>query len=239
MPELRYLRMVFANSIRDYELPYFRAAVIEATSRQHDRFHNHTEDSRSIFRYPLVQYKTIGGKAALVCLGEAVDDIHYLLEQPALRFRIGTRDDEFLLEKVKLENYRVQLWEHKFNYSLHHWLPLHDNNFKQFMSITDEDAQLAELSRILTGNLLSFCKGINYWLDQQIVAKITSIHKQSTVKFKNYPYKSFSVNFSSNLSIPPYVGLGKGASLGFGVVNRLRHDRPSIAEAIDEATDEN
>lgn len=221
MPELRYLRMVFANSIRDYELPYFRAAVIEATSRQHDRFHNHTEDSRSIFRYPLVQYKTIGGKAALVCLGEAVDDIHYLLEQPALRFRIGTREQNFTIQEVAFDNFAVELGDKLYTYQLHQWLPLNDENKKRFNALTDPVVQKMELSRILTGNLLSFAKGIGYWLESPIVVHINDILSRQVVKFKEYPYHSFAVSFQTNLPLPAQVGLGKGCSVGYGVVSPL------------------
>jgi hypothetical protein len=221
MPELRYLRIVFANAIRDYELPYFRAAVIEATRRQHDRFHNHTEDARSIFRYPLVQYKTIGGKAALVCLGEAVDDIHALLEQPALRFRIGSREQNFTIQEVAFDNFPVELGDQLHTYQIHQWLPLNDENKKRFIALTDPVLQKMELSRILTGNLLSFAKGIGYWLEKPIVVHINDILSRQTVKFKDYPYQSFGVSFQTNLPLPSQVGLGKGCSVGYGVVDSL------------------
>ena len=52
-----YLQLVFDTPLQSYEIPKFRAAVIEKTKRQSDLFHNHTEDAGVIYRYPLIQYK--------------------------------------------------------------------------------------------------------------------------------------------------------------------------------------
>ena len=41
------------------------------------------------------------------------------------------------------------------------------------------------------------------------------------IEYKNIFHLTFSMNFTCNLSIPNYVGLGKGVSVRFGIVKQL------------------
>ncbi len=54
-----------------------------------------------------------------------------------------------------------------------------------------------------------------------IVVHINDILSRQVVKFKEYPYHSFAVSFQTNLPLPAQVGLGKGCSVGYGVVSPL------------------
>lgn len=227
MPDVRYLRIRFANSLRDYELPYFRSAVIEATEREHDRFHNHTADSGSIYRYPLIQYKIIRGCAALVCLGEAVDDIHFLLRRPDLRLRIGAREDAFRIDELCINHHPVQAGERMLAYRIRHWLPLNTQNYARFQALPTAAAREAELERILTGNLLNFAKAVGYWADQPIRVQIHRIRDSGFLRFKDSPHLGFDLDFSANMGLPPCVGLGKGAGVGYGVVEMGEADSVS------------
>lgn len=64
----RILVVTFANDLPAHDLSLFRGAVISTVGQEHVLFHNHQGDKLR-YSYPLVQYKRIGGKAALVCLG--------------------------------------------------------------------------------------------------------------------------------------------------------------------------
>lgn len=82
----RFLQIVFDQPVQSYEIPYFRAAVIEKTKRESTLFHNHVDNDSFIYRYPLIQYKVKDRKPCLVCLNEATDDIHYLLREKNFDF---------------------------------------------------------------------------------------------------------------------------------------------------------
>ena len=44
--------------------------------------HNHREDGQEIYRYPLVQYKVVGGHPVVVAIEEGIRSIHpHLMEQ--------------------------------------------------------------------------------------------------------------------------------------------------------------
>ncbi|MBK9152083.1 MAG: hypothetical protein IPM26_14315 [Saprospiraceae bacterium] len=71
MTKTRYLHIIFSEPIQSYDIPKFRAAVIEKSKRESDLFHNHLDDQQYIYRYPLIQYKVTDKKASLVCLNES------------------------------------------------------------------------------------------------------------------------------------------------------------------------
>ncbi len=51
--------------------------------------------------------------------------------------------------------------------------------------------------------------------------KLQEIQGEKHIEYKNIFHLTFSMNFSCNLTIPKYVGLGKGVSVGFGIVKDL------------------
>jgi hypothetical protein len=74
------------------------------------------------------------------------------------------------------------------------------------------------LERMLIGNILSFAKGMKIHLDKKIQCKIISSEEPRLVTYKGIKMMSFDVMFKTNVSLPNYIGLGKGVSLGFGTV---------------------
>ncbi len=116
MNKTRYLHIVFSEPIQSYDIPKFRAAVIEKTKRESTLFHNHIDDNAFIYRYPLIQYKATDKKASMVCLAEATEDIHYLLKQKKFDFRIGQQVHDFEIDDVRLKYEHIQTWDEDFRY---------------------------------------------------------------------------------------------------------------------------
>lgn len=224
MPKIRYLSVRFKNNIFPYEIPRFRAAVIEKTERVASLFHNHKNDTQVIYRYPLIQYKVTQRKASIICLEEGADDIHHLFKNKDLNMRVGNHADDYEIENIDLHYHQVQLWNTTFDYSLLNWLPLNQEHHRRFKELEhDEAEQLRLLTSILTGNILSFAKGINWRIEDKVVAEITKIKTIKPLPFKKRDVLAFSLNFRSNVSLPNFIGLGKGASVGFGVVIPIRN----------------
>jgi hypothetical protein len=63
MKTIRLLRVEFDAPLKPYEVPAFRGAVVAKVGREHDLFHNHLDDTRYAYRYPLVQYKSLYERA--------------------------------------------------------------------------------------------------------------------------------------------------------------------------------
>jgi hypothetical protein len=232
MPKIRYLRIRFSQPVFPYEIPRFRAAVIEKTNREAPLFHNHKAESGVIYRYPLIQYKVTHKKASIICVNEGTDEIHHLLRYRDMELRVGDVVNNYSVEDVDIQYFQVQTWQAGFDYSLLNWLALNQEHHKRFKELeNDEKEQIKMLESILTGNILSFAKGIGWNVQERIQAKITKIREIKPLPFKGRDVLAFSVNFCSNVSFPDFVGLGKGASIGFGIVKRINVERKSIDDS--------
>ena len=71
MTKIKTLTIQFDTPLRRSEIPLFRGAIIAAIPSSNILFHNH--DGTSLrYSYPLIQYKRIGGRAAITCIGKGV-----------------------------------------------------------------------------------------------------------------------------------------------------------------------
>ena len=90
MTKIKTLTIQFDTPLRCSEIPLFRGAVISAIPSSNILFHNH--DGTSLrYSYPLIQYKRIGGKAAITCIGKGVDAMEELFVNDNLGVNIGRR----------------------------------------------------------------------------------------------------------------------------------------------------
>lgn len=229
MPNLRYLKIRFDKHLKPREIPFFRAAVIEATQRQSTLFHNHQSDGGVMYRYPLIQYTCTDGKATIICLGEGAEDIHFLLSQPSLDLRIGDRQVKFLIEDIQLHYHSLNTGSDWHRYSLNGWQALNQANFRKYECLESEIERVQFLEKMLLGNLLAVAKTFD--IDRStypIEVQITRQKGSRWLSFKKKKVLTFDLHFKTNLSLPEYVGLGKGVSVGFGRLKSVKHVRPEV-----------
>lgn len=217
--DIRILTIVFSGEIAPHEIPAFRGALAEKAGRRHVLFHNHV-DSGYRYGYPLIQYKRVGRQPAVICLGEGVDEIHHFFSRPDWRLHLSGRMLEMRVDRLDLREHRLQLTPNLHRYRMHRWLGLNQENYAEYRQIADREAQRAFLTRKLTGNLLSFAKGIDWWLspDERIEVELRSISPPKPCKLKGITLMGMPVEFETNLPLPHLIGLGKGVSKGYGVV---------------------
>ncbi len=231
MPKIKYLSIRFSNHLFPNEIPLFRAAVIEKTQRASDLFHNHKDDSKYFFRYPLIQYKINRKKASIVCLQDGTDEIHQLLKYRDLVMHLAGKKINFEIEDVNLHYHQLQLWDKKFHFSIHNWLALNQKHHDRYQELkADPDAQKDLLESILKGNILAMAKGIGWHVEERIQVEITEIKETKYLPFKRHKLLAFSVNFISNVSLPDYIGLGKGSSIGFGIIRAFYPKQKQIPD---------
>lgn len=222
---LRTLVIKFKNGLQPYETPLWRGAVIAAVGAEgHELFHNHEGDSFR-YRYPLIQYKRINRQAAIVCVGEGVDEIGSFFSQSNFDIRIGDRQEHLEIDSVTPHRTVVQLWHDEFEYYLRGWLPFNQENYRKYTVADDMRQRLTLIESILTGNMLSFCKSMDCFLPEQLECRLTQTGAERIVRFKNIKTTAMDVVFKTNLSLPDYIGLGKGVSLGHGTVVRKYNDK--------------
>ena len=212
------LTISFANALSQEEIPYFRGAIIKAVGAEDSLlFHNH-EGEKVRYAYPLIQYKRIGGRAAIVCIGDGTAAVGKFFSSCNYDVQIGKRPVKLEIESVKADKTLVQVWDDMFAYRIHKWLPLNQEHYEVFQQKESLAEKYAFLESILTGNILSFGKGVGVTFDKQIVCKITDVLNQRLLTYKGVKMMAFDAEFKSNVSLPDFVGLGKGVSLGMGSV---------------------
>lgn len=213
------LLICFENELALTEVSLFRGAVASKVPPQLVLFHNHEGDSLR-YRYPLIQYKRIGGKAAILCLGEGTAAISSFFLQQDLHLRIGSREEDFNAAHVVAVQWLLQTWQSDFEYTLRKWLPFNQANYATYQKLESLADRVHLLEKILTGNMLSMCTGLGVHIDREITCHITDLLEQRIYTFKGVKMQGFDVVFRSNLFLADYIGLGKGVSHAFGVVHR-------------------
>lgn len=221
----RILILRFKNTIHQNEIQFFRGAVNELLKeKNHVLFHNHEGDSFR-YAYPLIQYKRINRCASLVCVNEGTEAIGLLLMHGNFTCRLGTEEVEFEIDSVKANQFIIQTWNSNFTYNLRKWLPLNQENYNEYIKLEGISEKCLFLEKILIGNILSFGKGLNIHFENEIICKILNIEEPKLIKYKNVKMMAFDIEFKSNVSIPDFLGLGKGASLGFGMTTRKYEEK--------------
>ncbi len=220
---IRTLTISFDVDIRFKEIPLFRGAVLKILGDKANLlYHNHTSDDTFRYSYPLIQYKRICGKATIVCIDEAVDLIGQLLTGAGSHLMIGEREVTCQTNHIQPARLLLQTWADPFHYHISQWLPLNAKNYQSYKSMESVVERVALLESILKGNLLSMLKGLDIHLEQELMVKITKISDPYVLYNKGIGMTAFDADFLCNLTIPNYVGIGKNASIGFGVVCQER-----------------
>ncbi len=178
--------------------------------------HNHLESGESAYKYPLVQYKVLQGGPTLVGLNEGAELLIGLflnikmLEIGAQSFPVLQKNIESSIIKIGLSD---DLHAYRFQTL---WMALNQQNYSTWLH--ENEAQKAKhLKAILTGNLLSFFKGMNYHIEGTIMVNL-KITGQRKTQFKNNTMMAFEAGFVTNTILPGAIGLGKSVARGFGTI---------------------
>ena len=215
------LSVIFDTDISYSEIPFFRGAVLKSLGNDANvLFHNHIGDSSYRYSYPFIQYKRLNGKAAVTCVEEGIDQIGKILSSFSGRINIGKREADCEVLQIIRDETQVQVTETTIDYSLQRWLPLNTKNYELYQNTDELVDKIKILERILVGNILSFLKGVGVHLEEQLIISILDIINQKVVTYKDVKLTSFDIRFKANISLPSYIGIGKNASIGNGLLMR-------------------
>lgn len=219
--KIPYLIVRFKNELAPYEVSALRGAVIQKVPADLILFHNHIED-KFRYRYPLIQYKRIDGKAAIVCVGAGTEEIGQFFMQQDFSMQISGREENFEIESVVANQWLLQVWESEFRYTIRKWLPFSGSNYAAYQQLDGIVEKTEMLEHIMVGNILSLCTGLGVHLEKQVTCKILNVENERQYKYKGVYLQGMDVTFRSNISLADFVGLGKGVSVGYGMVKKMR-----------------
>lgn len=221
---IRLLSVTFNFQLLQRDISQFRGAIIGATQLKNDLFHNHTNNG-TIYRYPLIQYKNIRKSAAIICIEQGVDGIQDFFSNTNWKLEINRRTADFKVDQLQAWLHRVGIWEQTFQFKIFGWLPLNQANYKKYQQLNSLAEKILFLEKILTGHILGFLEGIDLKAEDQVKVSITNILSEQVMQYKNQAMQAFSVTFRTNVSLPNYIGLGKGSSVGFGVLKEIMKEK--------------
>lgn len=228
---IRTLTVYYDANISSKEIPYFRGAVLKSMGgKANILYHNHIDTGSFRYSYPLIQYKRLGGKAAIVCIEEGADVIGQFLTEVIGTISIGERKVKLQTCKIVPARILVQTWGKTFKYHISRWLPLNAKNYHNYQMADNQDDKTKLLERILKGNLLSMLKGLGIYLESELSLHISDIGEPRIIYNKGIGLMAFDADFQCNLSIPNNVGVGKNASIGCGVLFQIKEKQEKSIE---------
>lgn len=212
----------FKNILYASQISQFRGAILHLLGANPNvLFHNHTEDNYR-YSYPLIQYKRIKGKAAIVCINNGTEEIGQLFSHGPFDIHIGNTPMTFEIEKIHPSKTLIKIWNSRFRYRINKWLPLNSDNYKKFAQLDGIAEQIIFLENILNGNILSMLKGLGIHLEQPLISHITDISSPYLIENKHVKMTAYNIEFTTNISLPDYIGIGKNASIGYGIVTQIK-----------------
>jgi len=210
----------FEKALKKKQLQSFRGGIIKTMGEQaHTLMHNHIEDGLR-FGYPLVQYKVIEGKAAIIAIG----DIGRQIVQFFKDMESAAATHPSLISKYRIESYEQleytpEVDDEPHYYKICDYLPLTDDNVAEFDSLMALTDKICLIENIITGNILSFFKGIGFFTNQHITSVVTSLDQLSTIRYKGVGFRAFNLHYVTNAILPSWIGLGKSTSIGMGTLS--------------------
>ncbi len=221
MKILSLLSVTFDTHIDPRDIPAFRGAVIERVGLNHGIFHNHKVDEagrvHSEYRYPKVQYKVTGQFPSILFIEEGVEEAGHFFTRPDWSLSFGRRRYFANVRELQHQFYPISVTDEPYVYRLRRWMGLNQKNNQLFSNLGSKE-QKDLLNRILAGNILGFATGVGHLFERRFDVEIDEILFSSFQDYKGIKARTFDIQFTSNVLLPPKVGLGKGASVGFGVV---------------------
>jgi len=207
-------------NLRPPQIHKFRGFVGNAF-KDHDLIHNHDEKGNPIYRYPLIQFKLVDKKPAIIAITDRAVSIFA---------EIFMKLDKIIIEGTLIPVFEKDLKaeEVEFGYSdeifmyefVSPWIGLNQKNFKRYNNAgSDEKNQI--LTKVMTGNILSMSKYLDCWLSKDQKIKIDIKLKGIKINLKGKSMTAFNGIFKTNFLIPDYLGIGKAVSRGFGTVRRM------------------
>jgi hypothetical protein len=217
--KVKYLHIRFGNALMPFDIVNFRKAVTKVSGESSNLFHNHDDVNKVIYRYPLIQYKTFRKCASILTLQEGAEVVHHLFQKGIQNINMGQWNDAPYIQDMVALSYQVAIWNNKRVYQIRNWLAFSSENFKVYQKIPYQSERIEFLEKILLGNVISFAGGINWTVEKEISLKIREIQEERWITYKGVKMLAFSLQFDTNVSMPDFIGLGRGVSVGFGVIN--------------------
>ncbi len=169
-----------------------------------------------IHRYPVMQCKQIKSRLMVIGIGQGAD---LLQEISGGKKELGTGENTCTIsgrdQEIRNEVLTISDKIHTYEF-LTPWLALNQQNAKKFYHLKGKPERDAFMQKILTGNLNTLAKSLDYDLPAPLTCQSRVRFKRERIHRENVMV--FLGTFGTNLRIPDYLGIGQSVSQGFGTI---------------------
>jgi len=190
----------------------------EATNLEDAKQVSETNLSKAVFyRYPLIQYRSEGGYAAIWAMGEGINALRNWMNNGLTNFRMGGRKYALKITDFKGENFYLKVSDTMQTYRLMDWLALNSDNYQRWQSMEDYSARIILLEEILAGHLLSFATAAQWQIPQRFEVKLWNVRNCRPMMVHGTERIAFTILYKTNLLLPANIAVGRSTAFGFGV----------------------
>lgn len=222
--------LYFDNYLRHAEeISAFRGALVNLLGREDsDWFHNHdNSDSEKGFhyRYPLVQYipqrdQQGRWRPTLICAGTAVREYSRLFERNDWTVRLQDRHERLALREIQPRTHRLELLPQPVRYRISDYLALNQRNVAAYHQCRGLAERIRFVECAMAGHVIALATGFGWTVPERFELTVERWREPRSLTFKRTPMLALDFVFSTRLSLPPGLGLGKGTSVGYGRIAR-------------------
>jgi Cas6b C-terminal domain len=214
---MKSLLVIFPNvDLKHNKIGNLKKILNDCLDRQEDLLHNHTPDGGFNYRYPLVQYRSHEGKAALFGIGASFDFIQKLLASSYLPARFSAN---YQVLKAETE---IRMTSTNLSYHLSHFIPFDNENYVKWKAMETLGERSDFLQQNIANHILNFCRNVEFEIPKKslevVLRKMTILRE---AKIKNSKVLCFNAVFKTNILLPDHLGLGRYKSMGYGIMSPI------------------
>ena len=214
------LKLKFDHPLdRKVQAKDLRGAVANLYSKKR-LLHQHREDGKVDYYYPMVQYKIINGECLIAGFKEGAELLANL-DLATETLTLGGQSYTILTKELKFYHISIEITDTLQQYRfITPWLALNEKNYEKYQKLGTWEKKKGLLKKVLIGNIISMSKGLGYTVPAPIEVNNLNLKETQTL-LKGTPMLGFLGTFSINFEIPDYWGIGKSVSRGFGTIKRV------------------
>lgn len=179
-------------------------------------FHNHINNGLN-YKYPSIQYKIINREFHILAINESIPMLYSILPQ-IKEFKIN--NEVLPVKEISMKNYEENIgvdndfFVYKF---ISPYFVFNQENYRKFKELESQREKNDLINKILTGNILSYLKSMNIWVEEKIYVDFY-MENNKVIKCKDTKVIGLEGEFATNVRLPDYIGLGKGVAKGNGII---------------------
>jgi len=237
MYTINILTAIFDIPLQQHEAVDFKKPVCAAIHDLREKgltegidtshFYNRDEETgNSENRYPLIQYKSINGKAAITGINEGAHVLRSILDRLNedknrhlnKRFLFNKQNSvDLYTYQLYPDNRHLMLLPHKKQYIIKDWLPLDTYRYKAWTATQELKMLVDILDECLPRQISKMLYGVGFSYTLPFIAHTTSIlATKEAIQIYHEKKVPFDCIISCNLELPEDLGIGQVPGIGYG-----------------------